>query len=120
MIKLLPVIAIIGVSIYLLMRAFDKFVELLLFFHSLYSYRRVFDEFEAELFQLENNHADSDGKTLAEMLKKLEKELSAYRRLVGSNRWKYRCWKLFFHENGLVRAITGADTITKLPVDRVS
>lgn len=116
MIKLLPVFAIIAVSILLFVKAFDKFIELVVFFHSLCSYRNVFDDYEAELIQLENDgekgktgRMDTDDKVLAEVRKSLEEELSAYRELVNSNLWKYRCWRLFFREHTLVRTISDTD-----------
>lgn len=113
MIKLLPVFAIIAVSILLFVKAFDKLIELVVFFHSLCSYRNVFDDYEAELIQLENDEEkgktgrmDTDDKVLTEVRKSLKKELSAYRELVNSNLWKYRCWRLFFREHTLVRTIS--------------
>lgn len=122
MIKLLPVFVIIAVSLFLFIKVFDKFIELVLFFHVLCKYRYVFDDYETELFRLEhtvrngeneNDRIDTGGKTIAEVRESLEKDLSAYRSLICSNQWKYRCWKLFFHEHRLVRAIDGTEIQTE-------
>lgn len=110
MIKSLPLIAIIAAGIYLFIKVLDEFIEAVLFFHSLNDYRHVFDDFEAELCQLEEggmNGEDAGSRAMAEFGRQLETELSAYGIMVASNRLKYRCWRLFFHENRLVGSFRG-------------
>lgn len=113
MIKSLPLIAVIAAGIYLFIKVLDEFIEAAVFFHSLNDYRHVFDDFEAELCQLEaggmsgTDGADAGSRAMAEFGRQLETELSTYRIMVSSNRLKYRCWRLFFHENRLVEHFRG-------------
>ena len=101
MIKILPVIAIVAVSIYLFMKAFDCLVETAIYFHSLYKSRLVFDDYEAELSQL---GADNDAALGIRL--QLAQDLAKYDKLVNVHPWRYRFWKLVYGENKFVRAVS--------------
>lgn len=105
MIRFLPVIAIVAVSIYLFMKAFDCLLETAIYFHSLYKFRLVFDDYEAELLQ-----TDTDTDAVAELKSHLAGDLSEYGRLVGIHPWRYRFWKLIYGENRLVSTVDGKGT----------
>lgn len=106
MIKYLPVIAIVVASIYLFMKVFDYLLETVIYFHSLYKFRLVFDDYEAELFQL-----DTDTEAAIELKLQLAGDLSKYDRLTGVHPWRYRCWKFIYGENEFVKAVDKKDTL---------
>lgn len=106
MIKYLPMIAIVVASIYLFIKAFDYLLETVIYFHSLYKFRLVFDDYEAELFQLE-----TDTEAAIELKLQLAEDLSKYDRLTGVHPWRYRCWKLIYGENEFVKAVDKKDTL---------
>lgn len=100
MIKFLPVVAIVAVSIYLFLKAFDWLLETLIYFHSLYQSRLTFDDYEAELCQLA---PDTDAAN--ELKEHLAKDLFKYGKLAGAHPRRYRCWKMMCGESKLVRAV---------------
>lgn len=106
MIRFLPVIAIVAASIYLFMKAFDCLLETVIYFHSLYKFRLVFDDYEAELFQL-----GTDLKASAEIKLQLAEDLSKYDRLTGIHPWRYRFWRLIYGENEFVKSVGKRDTL---------
>lgn len=109
MTEFLPVIIIIASSIYLFLKAFDCLIRTAVFFYTLNTYRLVFDDYEAEFFQLETDGNERNSDTVAELKSQLAKDLSAYRKLVTSHPWKYRCWKLILGENRIVRILRFPD-----------
>lgn len=106
MIRFLPVIAIVSASIYLFMKAFDYLLETVIYFHSLYKFRLVFDDYEAELLQL-----GTDTEASVEVRSQLAADLSGYARLAGVHPWRYRCWKFIYGENEFVKTIGKRDTL---------
>lgn len=103
MIELLPVVIITAASIYLFLKAIDCLINTAIFFYTLNTYRLAFDDYEAELFQLETDGNDRDQAAVEDWKSQLAKDLSAYRSLVNGHPWKYRCWKFVSGENRLVR-----------------
>ena len=100
MIKILPVIAIVAVSIYLFMKAFDCLVETAIYFHSLYKSWLVFDDYEAELLQ-----TGMETDAAVEVRLQLAKDLAKYDRLTNVHPWRYRFWRLVYGENKFVKAV---------------
>lgn len=100
MIKYLPVIAIVAVSIYLFMKAFDCLLETVIYFHSLHKYRLVFEDYEAELYEV-----GEDADAALDLKAHLAEDVTKYGKLAGVHPWRYRCWKMMCGESKLVRAV---------------
>ena len=100
MIKYVPIIAIVAVAIYLFMKAFDCLLETVLYFHSLHQYRLVFEDYEAELYEV-----GEDADATLDLKAHLAKDVTRYGELAGVHPWRYRCWKFLCGENELVRAL---------------